>query len=351
MNFQNQLLQEQRDLAASAILFEGPENPPRFDPPVSLEDRGITQGQTGPADPKNVEWYQQLIWSKATMHKNSVAAKLRSISRDDLARTLEDCHTHYTVAKCKRCGKVEKFPNRCEHKICPECQPRLASDREKIVAWWLKGVAQPKLMTLTVKNVPDLSAGHVEEFQKWWRNLRNRKFASNWIGGFYSLEVTKEGNDWHLHLHAIIDARWIDQNQLSIEWRSVTNGQGYIVDVRDARAHAYQQKVKKYVVKGQQLATWRPEEIAILVDAFENKRCFGVFGSLYGMRSEFAEWWKQIRKSKPVCECGSCEHYLFSEQSWLEQDFTATSHDSSIPPPKPIEHPEFPFQVSIIPPK
>ncbi len=213
-------------------LRESPENPPRFDAPISLEERGITQGRPGPIQSKQLEWYQQLIWSKATMHKNTVAVKLRMAGRNELAKTLEDCHTQYTIAKCKGCGKVEKFPNRCEHKICPECQPRLAADREKIVAWWLKTVTQPKLVTLTVKNVTDFSAGHVEEFQRWFRNLRNRKFCSNWTGGFYSLEVTKEGDDWHLHLHAIVDAVWIDQFQLSLEWKSVTNGQGFIVDVR-----------------------------------------------------------------------------------------------------------------------
>ncbi len=351
MNFEQQLQREHEDLIASQVLDESRPNPPRFDPPLSLEDRGITNGQTAPADAKNLEWYQQLIWSKATMHKNSVAAKLRSIGRDEMAQTLEECHTRYTVAKCKGCGKVEKFPNRCELKFCPECQPRLAADREKIIAWWLQSVDQPKLMTLTVKNVPDFSPGHVEEFQKWWKNLRNRKFADNWIGGFYSLEVTKEANGWHLHLHALIDARWIDQTQLSIEWQSVTNGQGYIVDVRDARAHAYQKHVKKYVVKGHQLAIWKPEEIATLIDAFEGKRCFGVFGSLYGMRTEFAEWWKQIRKSKPVCSCGSCEHYLFSEAAFMAQDFQSTSHDSSMPPPIPANHPEFSFNLSVLPPK
>lgn len=280
------------------------------------------------------------------MAKNSIAAKLRLAGRLKIAGVLEHCHSFYTFAKCTACGTVNKFPNRCDTKWCPECQPRLAADREKAVAWWVQEISQPKLVTLTVKNFPDITRGHVDEFQKWWTNLRNRKFASNWIGGFYSIEVTKEGNDWHLHLHALINARWIDQNDLSKNWREVTNGLGYIVDVRDARQHAYQKHVKKYVVKGTQLATWTPEEIAAFVDAFDGKRCFGVFGSLYGKRTEFAEWWKQIRKSVPTCNCGCTTAYYFTEAEFLELDLAPATNIQTIPPPKAIEHPELSLQIS-----
>lgn len=339
------------NLIEELLLEEGPENPPRFDLPVSLEDRGVTSQTEGSPSAASRQWYQQLIWSKATTCKNSIAAKLRSIGRKAEAEILELCHTVYTVAQCRGCSRINKFPNRCDNKHCPECQPRLAHDREKAVEFWVDRVGQPKLVTLTAKNSRDLTRGHVNEFMKWFGNLRRRKFASNWLGGFWSIEVTKEANDWHLHLHALVNARWIDQAELSNVWREITNGLGYIVDVRDARHDDYRRKVKKYAVKGSQLAAWSPTEIATFIDAFDGKRCFGVFGSLYKQRAEFGVWWKQIRKSKPVCECGCCEVYYFTESQFLERDLQPTPQTHSLPPPQPFNHPEFGFSTPTRPPR
>jgi len=302
---------------------EAPEKP-RFDSPaVQLEKRGTTQ-----------QLHQHLLWAKCTIHKNTVAAKLREAGRVQEALKLENCHTHYTIAICSGCNRVNKFPNRCDLFFCAECQPRLSQDRKKAVEWWTREIHQPKHVVLTVKNVAFLTIWHVREFRKWFTNLRRSKFARNWLGGFYSIEVTNEGNGWHLHLHALIDARYIDKFGLSDAWNKATNGFGRIVDVRDARGKNYLAEVTKYCVKGVQLAAWTKEQIATFIDAFTGVRTFGVFGSLYGARTKFAEWWKSVRDKKPQCECGCSDARYFSEAEWLEHDFVKTSNVEAIPPPK-----------------
>ncbi len=301
---------------------EGATNPPRFDLPIKLEKRGTTS-----------QIHQQLLWAKRTIHKQSVAAKLREAGRHQTARTLEDCHSFYTIAVCTGCGTVNKFPNRCDNFFCPECQPRLSADRKKAVEWWTREVQQPKHVVLTVKNVAALTKQHVREFRGWLSRLRRTAFASNWLGGFYSLEVTNEGNGWHLHAHLLVDAKWIDAIQLSAHWARVTNGLGRIVKVKDARGHDYLKEVTKYVVKGVQLAAWTKEDICTFVDAFTGVRTFGVFGSLYGMRTEFRDWWKRVRNSKPICKCGCCEARYFTESQFLEWDLVPTPQSASLPPP------------------
>lgn len=301
---------------------EGPCVPPRFDESVKLEKRGTTQ-----------QLHQHLLWAKCTIHKNTVAAKLRESARISDALTLENCHTHYTVAVCSGCNSVQKFPNRCDLFFCPECQPRISSDRKKAVEWWTREVAQPKHVVLTVKNVPNLTKQHVQEFRSWFTKLRRTKFARNWVGGFYSLEVTNEGEGWHLHLHALINAHWIDAFQLSEHWARVTNGFGRIVKVKDARGQNYLAEVTKYCVKGVQLAAWKPSDIVCFIDAFRGVRTFGVFGSLYGARTKFKEWWKQVRGSKPKCSCGCCDARYFSEAEWFEVEHRQAPTVLSIPPP------------------
>lgn len=305
-------------------LDEGPQQPPRFDAPaVQLETRGITQRKQ-----------QREFWHSHTIHKNTVASKLRATGHHDLASKLEHCHTIYTVAVCSGCGLVEKFPNRCDLFCCPECQPRRTSDRQRAVKWWTQQVQQPKHVVLTVKNVADLTRGHVQEFRRWWTNLRRSKFARNWNGGFYSIEVTNEGAGWHLHLHALIDAHWIDSFGLSAAWAKATNNFGRIVKVRDARQVDYLHEVTKYLVKGAQLAAWSPAQIGDFVNAFDGVRTFGVFGNLYGKRTEFAEWFKAIRDEKPQCKCGCSAAHYYTESEFLALDLQPTIQAREIPPPR-----------------
>jgi hypothetical protein len=320
-------------IAAEYLLDESAPSEARIDAgPVKLERRGVTSQKS-----------QFALWAGQTIHKNSVAAKLREFGRAEDASKLEQCHSRYTMAVCSGCNAVSKFPNRCDQFFCPECQPRLSADRKKAVEWWTREINQPKHIVLTVKNIEDLSKPHIQEFRKWFSSLRRSTFAANWRGGFYSLEVTKEGNGWHLHLHALVDAKWIDAIRLSDQWRKSTKGFGYIVKVKDARNRNYLAEVTKYAVKGVQLAAWSGPDIAKFIDAFRGVRAFGVFGSLYGARTKFSEWWKQVRGAKPACACGCCTARYFSESEFLEMDLVPLNTSMSSLPPPIIEHPEFPF--------
>lgn len=342
MNLIEEMQREEADRLRHLEVDESPPSPPRFDcDPVQLETRGITQQQSAHEKYEKLSLHQALLWNKHTIHKNTCAAKLREAGRVDLAVKLETCHTQFTVAQCGKCGAVQKFPNRCDLFFCAECQPRLSNDRRRAVEWWTREIRQPKHVVLTVQNLPAISKPHVQEFRKFFTNLRRSKFARNWQGGFYSLEVTNEGRGWHLHLHALINAHWIDAIGLSCAWEKATNGLGKIVKVKDGREKNYLKEVTKYAVKGVQLAAWTKEQITEFIDAFTGVRTFGVFGSLYGKRTEFAEWFKAIRDLKPLCKCGSCDLNYFSEAAFLEKDLQPATNSNNLPPPKPIAHPEF----------
>ena len=296
----------------------------RFDlpTPVQLETRGVTS-----------QAEQQEFWSAHTVQKNTVAAKLRSAGEVSYSRTLEDCHSTWTIATCGDCGRQQRFPNRCDNFYCPECMPRLAHEREKSISWWVAEISQPKFVTLTCQNLPDLTTNHIQQFKAWWNKLRRRKFARGWRGGFYSLEVTNRGRGWHLHLHALVDAHWIDGSQLAREWSDITNGLGEIVKVKDARGKEYLERVKSYIVKPEQLATWSADKIVTFIQAFDGCRTFGVFGSLYGKRTQFADWLKTLKEAKPRCSCGSNHVTYTSEAEALFADFCPNQPQSARPPP------------------
>lgn len=292
--------------------------------PLKLETTGVTSQQT-----------QREFWRSQTAHKNAVAAKLRSIGLDDLAAELEDCHSRYVYAECTNCHHTTPFANHCDRFYCPECQPQLAKGRARAVEWWARRIEQPKHMVLTVRNIADMTKAHVQQFKRWFARLRRRKFARKWRGGFYSIEVTNEGNGWHLHLHALVDARYIDQFQLSREWSDVTNGLGRIVKVQDARRHDYLREVTKYAVKGNQLAAWTPQQISDFIRAFTGVRTFGVFGSLYGKRTEWKDWVKFLSEHARTCTCGCSNFRYLSELQMIERDLVPVANLATRPPPVP----------------
>lgn len=300
---------------------------------ILLENRGVTSQSRSVYARGSQAPPQSELWKKQTIHKATIAAKLRVLNMDTEAAKLELCHSYYTICLCDDCGSVRKFPNRCDLFFCPECQPGLANDRKKQVEWWTHTLHQPKHVVLTVQNVPDLTGGHLVELRKWFTALRRRKFARNWKGGFYSIECTNEGKGWHLHIHALIEAKWIDSAALALQWHSITRGLGRIVKVKDCRKADYLAEVTKYAVKGSQLAAWAPEQIATFIRAFDGKRTFGVFGSLYGVRTEFAEFIATLKAARPKCPCGSCSATYFSEADWILRELRATGPAPSRPPP------------------
>jgi hypothetical protein len=334
--FQRAPVCDEADLASDELAYDLDSRPSSRlcdDEHITLETRGTTSQSPHTPRPPAVKPSQPEFWRTQTTFKNSIAAKIRLAGMTAEAEKLENCHSFYTVAQCSDCGSVRKFPNRCDLFYCPECQPSLARERQFQIAWWTKIIHQPKHVVLTVRNVPDLTREHVQQLRKWFGALRRRKFASNWKGGFYSIECTNEGRGWHLHIHALIEAAWIDAPKLALEWANVTNDSGRIVKVKDCREKSYLAEVTKYAVKGSQLSQWQPAEISRFIQAFRGVRTFGVFGSLYGMRTQFADVVASIREARPKCPCGSCAVKYYSEAQWLCHDLIPNSPLSTRPPP------------------
>jgi len=285
---------------------------PRFDTSdrsgsLKLEKRGVTP--------------QLSFWSEHVIQAESIVCKLREAGRFDLSDPLNKCHTQLSMLECTNCGRAKPFYNRCELGHCPLCQPRLSRERKQSVEWWTRQVQQPKHVVLTVRNTAVFTKQYVLWFKAAWGRLRRSSLAAGWNGGFYSLEVTNEGHGWHLHLHALIDTRWIDAKALACKWAKLTGQDFSIVKVKDVRQADYLAEVTKYAVKGSQLASWSPTDIAAYIDSMTGVRTFGVFGKLYSLRAEWHEFLDTLQKEMPACECGCQSYYVLTEAefAWKQQ--------------------------------
>jgi hypothetical protein len=296
--------------------------------PIRLETTGVT------AQSEQLE-----LLEKVLVVKDSIVSKLLSIGGYDLAEPLDKCHTVESFAQCQGCRKVRHFWNRCENFYCPVCQPALARERTEGLKFWSELIPQPKHVVLTVRNTRVLSWTYVKWFKACLAKLRRRKFARNWRSGLWSLEVTNEGRGWHLHAHLLIDANYIDKSELARQWADIVGQDFAIVGVKDARDKSYLKECCKYTVKGSQLASWQPLDIAAFIYAFSGQRTFGVFGDLYGRRSEWASELKRLTAEKRRCECGCDQWKIYSEDEWSWQLLTQGGPTlQPIPPPK-SQHP------------
>lgn len=286
--------------------------------------------------------HQGNLWHGSDVFARSVAAKLREFGRTDLSEQLEACHTDKLNILCKGCKAVKTVWNRCDLFFCPRCQPRLSRERKERVQWWVKEIRQPKHVVLTMRNAKVFNREYVQHFKDSWARLTRMVIAKGWRGGFYSLEVTNEGRGWHLHLHALIDADYIDCRQLSEAWNRANRGTGHIVKVKDARGQDYLAEVTKYAVKGSQLAEWKGQDIAEFIDGLTGFRTFGVFGSIRGRQAEFRKILDEQKEARKQCSCG-CNDWELVTDAGLEWQRHGGTPVASRPPPEPVRASQLEF--------
>jgi len=256
------------------------------------------------------------------IHKSSLAAKLRECGAFDLAEPLEECHTQQGFAQCQGCLVVKPFWNRCDNFYCPVCVPRLTHERVQSILWWTKQVSQPKHVVLTIPNTEHITYQQIRQAKSALTKLRHRKIARFWRGGTWSLEITNSGNGWHLHFHLLIDADWIDLDALRAAWADCNSVPVTICWVGDARGEQRIAEATKYVVKGSKLAALPGHDIAECLYALLGHKTFGVFGSLYGKRTEWAKWIAANAIKQSTCSCGCNNWKVYSESEWLWKQTT-----------------------------
>jgi hypothetical protein len=121
------------------------------------------------------------------------------------------------------------------------------------------------------------------------------------------MEITNESRGWHVHFHLLVDADWIDQQTLAVQWGKLVDQDYAIVKVKDCREVSYLQEVTKYAVKPAQLLEWPGNELCALIDSVKGTRMFGAFGSCFKDRSKVKQLLADVDATKPDnSKCPQC---------------------------------------------
>jgi ribosomal protein L37E len=210
---------------------------------------------------------------------------------------LSDVKHRYRTIACRRCGDTFHVPISCGNRFCSICSgPRRRRVRAKLdaIVSHLRRHKQYslKMLTLTIPNQEDIHDGFTKILHSF-RRLRQRSFWKWKVkGGCWVVEVTGKPSAWHVHIHALLECKYIRHSLLKRHWMAVSDGSiVYIQQIHTSRAIGY---VTKYISKGTV-----PEAFQLYIShGLKGARLFQVFGSWHNISL-------RVPKISYVCpECG-----------------------------------------------
>lgn len=210
-----------------------------------------------------------------------------------------DSHRAITLY-CANCGEKRVIPLRCGRRSCPVCRKGLYFRLLREYLERARSMRDPKLLTLTTVAREELASGIVRTLRQCFQRLLHRKYFRDRIrGGLYVIELKCTGRGWNVHIHALIDALYLDQAAISTAWRKIT-GDSYVVDIRRASSPRGGLKyILKYLFKAPSLNGQEDTYDEVLKGA----RLVQAFGAFY-----------RAKVDKPLLVCPRCR-----QSGWISE--------------------------------
>lgn len=221
---------------------------------------------------------------------------------------LADCRTRAWFVRHKETGKVRIAAKQCRLRWCYHCSEARQQFITQAVAPWFNEAVRPKLLTMTIKHSKKPLPEQIDFLYKSFAKFRNRLFLKNRIRGgvwFFQITYNQEKQEWHPHLHALLDAEYLDHAELKKIWHKVTKCSN-VVHIRAVHDpdHTLAHNAR-YAARPSALIKIPTELWPTLFTAFNGRRICGTWGnarciSLRPQKPENAEDWKSIGGFKTV---------------------------------------------------
>jgi hypothetical protein len=264
-----------------------------------------TRGLTAQKSPNTKQL--KFLFEKSIL-KGQLSDRILRIDPDnEEGRALAKCHEEAHKATCDGCQKSRIFWNRCERRFCPLCAQRLARERKEQLKFWTARLGHPKFLTLTLKNVLNLDSAYIDFVKDRFKKLRRSKLFEKMKGGFWSMEVTNQGNGFHVHLHVLYEGQFIAQRDIEAKWSKLIGQAKSMVHIKAAKDTKYLDELIKYTAKPTEMVNWPEGDLIRYLEIIQGVKLFGVFGDLHGLRNEWTELVQSLRTERTRCECGCNE--------------------------------------------
>lgn len=276
--------------------------------------------------------------------REAIAEAIALIGWTKLADQLKDCGSKVFTFKCSSCETTFEAPHHCHHRLCPECAPRRAMklfDRHAS----LMSAPTLKHIVLTVQTslqlTPAYVRGLVEAFNKLRRKVYYRK---SWTGGIRQVEFVytprsswafderkhkfyKRTPGWHVHIHLLVEGKYVPQEKLAKDWKAVTKGAGTIVWIERAKNPM---QALKYVLKPGLEILDDPEALDGFIETIQSLHLVSGFGAYWKIRGERSACYG---RRCPECGCSALEYLgsrylIYVEHRLLDQPLPARAPPS-----------------------
>lgn len=259
--------------------------------------------------------------------------RLRAENRDDLADVLAKCRVPFKL-KCLCCSSVIIVDQGCKKRWCPTCAPKLIAKRYARVGPTASRMQWPLAVMFSKENPLEI-ADCIHDLKKAFAGFRKTQFWRDRVkGGYVGFEVTFNSTTPHVHLHALIDCRWLAattpephrslsreqkrrlcqmaQRELSAIWAGYLGQSQAYVWVRRADKKALAETLK-YPIKPRDLLDLKCR-ISDLIDEMDKGRLVAAFGNC----SKNSKCWLGRDDVPPVVKlCVTCkgDKTIFPESS------------------------------------
>lgn len=225
-------------------------------------------------------------------HLDRVEGKTRS---DKLTK----CCTNAWFVRHEETGHVRVVSHHCKQRWCPICAKSRSNFIRHEVSAWLKKSDSPKFVTFTVKHTVSSLSEQVIRLYDSFRRLRKTGFFNELAtGGIWFFQVCRntQKQEWHPHLHCIIEGKYIPYKKLRAAWLKIT-GDSNVVDIRTVKnPKTAADYIARYSARPCKLSGLRFELGIELITTFHGKRLSGTWGtgSIISLRprpiTDFGTW-------------------------------------------------------------
>jgi hypothetical protein len=199
---------------------------------------------------------------------------------------LLECRQYASFVQNKETGKVHVASNSCRLRWCPICAKSRSAYITRSVRSWLSKVRTARFLTLTLKHSNAPLATQItklyDDFRKLRRHKQFRKYCHSGVW-FFQVKLSKDGEQWHPHLHCVILGKYIPHDWLSKLWLRITKSSN-IIDIRLVKNHDKMASyVARYSARPADLSSFPPFLQMEMFKAMHGRRLCGSWGVSGGL--------------------------------------------------------------------
>ena len=279
---------------------------------------------------------------------------------------LLDCRSNAWFLRHSDTGEVRVASHHCRLRWCPlSSRSKTAFLRHEVESWF-STVKQPKFLTLTVKHRTEVLSNQLNHLYDSFRRFRKVKsLVQHCKGGvwFFQLCFNPKTNEWHPHLHCVIDSDYISHRQLTRAWQLVT-ADSTVVDIKVVRnPKDVASYVARYAARPSQLSTLPSKRCIELVTSMHGRRMCGSWGSARAIslrphKLDDSDKWQRVgswtvvvntatfdERAKSILDAYRLNRPLLEDTYVSDYDFFIDSDgEYSCYDPKPPPDPWLPFE-------